>query len=223
MKGRGPRNGRARTASGPRALTVRLAGVVAAREGSHQAPRGPRRGRGRRGRGGAARRLWRRLGDRRRRRRASARAASRARRCRRRCPRRSSRCAICAGARCRCASTAGGVTVLAFLDSACTACVLIAQQMRGALDQLAAPAAGAARQRGSRGGHARARASVPAPGVAGRARRYLVGPRAALAACGGQYRVSTPAHRLADFERGAAGGADRRRRGASACSTSRNS
>ncbi len=35
----------------------------------------------------------------------------------------------------------GRVVVLAFLDSSCSACVLIAQQIRGALDELARPPA----------------------------------------------------------------------------------
>jgi cytochrome oxidase Cu insertion factor (SCO1/SenC/PrrC family) len=90
------------------------------------------------------------------------------------------------------ADSRGQVTVLAFLDSSCRACLLIGQQIRGALDQLPHPVPVLL-------------VSVdPAPdtpasvrrflhdvSLTGRA-RYLVGPPAALAAVWRHYGVRTP-------------------------------
>jgi protein SCO1/2 len=98
----------------------------------------------------------------------------------------------------------GRVAVLAFLGSGCApACVLIAQQIRGALDDLSHPVpvllvsvepAGDTR--------ARVRAFLASVGLAGRV-RYLNGPAAALAAVWRAYRVITPSAGRAAFERAA--------------------
>jgi cytochrome oxidase Cu insertion factor (SCO1/SenC/PrrC family) len=93
----------------------------------------------------------------------------------------------------------GGVTVVAFLDSSCTACVLIAQQVRGALDELEHPPplllVSVDPARDSR---ARVEAFLRRVSLAGRA-SYLVGPRAALERVWRQYRVATPG-RGGDYE-----------------------
>ena len=99
------------------------------------------------------------------------------------------------------ASYRGQVVVLAFLDSGCApACVLIAQQIRGALDQLARPvpvlivsvdpAADTP---------ARVQAFLSAVSLTGRA-RYLAAPNAALPALWRAYRITTPAAGRAAFE-----------------------
>jgi cytochrome oxidase Cu insertion factor (SCO1/SenC/PrrC family) len=95
----------------------------------------------------------------------------------------------------------GQVVVLAFLYSRCApACVLIAQQVRGALDQLARPvpvllvsvdpAADTP---------AHVRAFLAQVGLAGRA-RFLSGPRAALAAVWREYHVVRPSAGRSAFE-----------------------
>jgi|SRR5271166_1893303 len=94
----------------------------------------------------------------------------------------------------------GQVTVLSFLYSDCRACVLIAQQIRGALDELphpppvllvsVAPALDTP---------ARVQAFLARVSLSGRV-RYLIGPPAALAATWRAYGVRTPAAGQAAFE-----------------------
>jgi protein SCO1/2 len=102
------------------------------------------------------------------------------------------------------ASYRGQVVILAFLYSDCApACVLIAQQIRGALDQLARavpvlivsvdPAADTP---------ARVRAFLSSVSLTGRV-RYLAAPRAALPPLWRAYRITTPAAGRASFERAA--------------------
>jgi protein SCO1/2 len=99
------------------------------------------------------------------------------------------------------ASYRGQVVVLAFLYSDCApACVLIAQQIRGALDHLPRPvpvlivsvdpAADTP---------ARVRAFLASVALTGRV-RYLTGPAAALPAIWRAYRITTPAAGRASFE-----------------------
>jgi cytochrome oxidase Cu insertion factor (SCO1/SenC/PrrC family) len=93
-----------------------------------------------------------------------------------------------------------GVTVLAFLYSNCTACTLIAQQIRGALDELPSPPRvlivsadpGADTP-------AHVRAFLARVGLAGRA-RWLTGSPAQLARVWRAYRVPAPAAGRARFE-----------------------
>jgi protein SCO1/2 len=101
------------------------------------------------------------------------------------------------------ADSRGQVTVLAFLDSRCRACVLIAQQIRGALDELGHPVPvllvsvdPAADTPAS------VRRFLQQVSLSGRA-RYLVGPPAALAAAWRHYRVRTPATGVQAFEQAA--------------------
>ena len=97
--------------------------------------------------------------------------ASTARRCPPALPRATSRSPTRPAGASRSARYRGQVTILAFLYSTCGAtCVLIAQQIRGALDELPAPRAGADRQRRPRRRHARARQALPRAGLADRAR-----------------------------------------------------
>jgi protein SCO1/2 len=94
----------------------------------------------------------------------------------------------------------GRVTVLAFLFSGCRACVVISQQLRGALDQLASPprvllvSVDPAADTPDR-----VRAFLAATGLAGRV-SYLSGPPAELARTWRAYHVVTPAHGLRAFE-----------------------
>jgi protein SCO1/2 len=94
----------------------------------------------------------------------------------------------------------GRPTILAFLDSTCRACLLIAQQIRGALGELANPppvllvSADPANDT-----PARIDAFLRETGLTGRA-RYLVGPRHALAAVLRAYRVLTPSRGEQAFE-----------------------
>jgi len=94
----------------------------------------------------------------------------------------------------------GRVAILAFLDSTCRACVLIAQQVRGALDELAKPPPVLLVSANPAGD---SRTSVEAflrqTGLAGRA-RYLVGPPGALGVVLHAYRVRTPSEGQAEFE-----------------------
>jgi len=108
------------------------------------------------------------------------------------------------GRRASLADYRGQVLVLAFLYSDCApACVLIAQQIRGALDELhrpvpvlivsVDPAADTP---------ARVRAFLSSVSLGGRV-RYLTAPRAALGAVWRAYRITTPASGRASFERAA--------------------
>lgn len=101
----------------------------------------------------------------------------------------------------RLASYRGRVVVLSFLYAACgPACTLIAQQIRGALDQLGrgvpvlfvsvAPAAERA---------PRVAAFLAGVSLGGRV-RYLIGPRSALPAVWRAYGVRTPSGGRAAFE-----------------------
>jgi protein SCO1/2 len=97
----------------------------------------------------------------------------------------------------------GQVVVLSFLHAGCPACVLIAQQIRGALDELHHPVPvllvsvdpGADTP-------ARVSAFLAAVGLAGRA-SYLAAPPAALRASWRAYHVTTPASGVAAFEQAA--------------------
>ena len=129
-----------------------------------------------------------------------ARAASPERRCRPRCRPRSSRCATSRGRPVSLGEHRGGVAVVAFLDSSCTACVLIAQQVRGALDELEhPPPLLLVSVDPSRDSRARVEAFLRRVSLGGRA-SYLVGPRAALERVWRKYRVATPG-RGGDYER----------------------
>jgi protein SCO1 len=108
-----------------------------------------------------------------------------------------------AGRRVSLRSYRGRAVVVTFLDSRCGACTLIAQQIRGALDELARPvpvlivsvdpsADDAASVRGFLG----------AVSLLGRA-RYLTGPPAALPRVWHAYRITTPASGSGAFERAA--------------------
>jgi cytochrome oxidase Cu insertion factor (SCO1/SenC/PrrC family) len=94
----------------------------------------------------------------------------------------------------------GRVTILAFLDSTCRACVLIAQQIRGALDEVANPppvlfvSVDPAHDTPER-----VAGFLTGVGLATRA-RYLVGPPPALARVLERYRVVTPVRGQAAFE-----------------------
>jgi cytochrome oxidase Cu insertion factor (SCO1/SenC/PrrC family) len=98
----------------------------------------------------------------------------------------------------------GQMVVLAFLDSHCApACVLIAQQIRGALDELQRPVpvlfvsvAPAVDTPASAAGF------LAGVSLMGRV-RYLAAPRAALPALWRAYRIATPAAGRAAFERAA--------------------
>ncbi len=93
----------------------------------------------------------------------------------------------------------GGVTVIAFLDSSCRTCVLIAQQLRGALDELEhPPPLLLVSVDPSSDSRARVEAFLRRVSLEGRA-SYLVGPRAALERAWRDYRVATPGHG-ADYE-----------------------
>src|ERR1700694_3570837 len=98
----------------------------------------------------------------------------------------------------------GRVAVLAFLDSGCApACVLIAQQIRGALDDLSHAVPVLLVSVDPTGDtRARVRAFLSSVGLAGRV-RYLRAPAAALAAVWRAYRVITPSAGRAAFERAA--------------------
>jgi cytochrome oxidase Cu insertion factor (SCO1/SenC/PrrC family) len=108
------------------------------------------------------------------------------------------------GRRASLAAYRGQVVVLAFLYSDCApACVLIAQQIRGALDELHRPvpvlivsvdpvADTPARVRGF----------LSSVSLSGRV-RYLTTPRAGLLAVWQAYRITTPASGRASFERAA--------------------
>ncbi|HMD51968.1 MAG TPA: SCO family protein [Solirubrobacteraceae bacterium] len=101
------------------------------------------------------------------------------------------------------ADSRGQVTVLAFLDSTCRACVLIAQQIRGALDQLPhPPPVLIVSVDPALDTPARVAAFLAQTGLSGRV-SYLVGPDRALAATWRDYHVRTPASGEAAFESGA--------------------
>jgi protein SCO1/2 len=108
------------------------------------------------------------------------------------------------GARVSLSQFRGTVTVVSFLYAGCSpACVLIAQQIRGALDRLADPvpvlflSVDPARDT-----PARVAAFLADVSLTGRV-RYLTGPRAALAAVWRAYDVRTPDTGRAAFERAA--------------------
>jgi protein SCO1 len=97
----------------------------------------------------------------------------------------------------------GAVTVLAFLSSSCASCTLIAQQVRGALDELTRPATvlfvSADPTADTRASVERFLAGVS---LSGRA-RYLTGPRERLASIWRAYRLTPPARARGAFERAA--------------------
>jgi protein SCO1/2 len=94
----------------------------------------------------------------------------------------------------------GRVTILSFLSSTCRACVLIAQQIRGALDEVANPppvlfvSVDPAQDTPER-----VATFLSRVGLASRA-RYLVGPAPALARVLKRYGAVTPASGQATFE-----------------------
>jgi protein SCO1 len=95
----------------------------------------------------------------------------------------------------------GQVVVLSFLHAGCPACVLIAQQIRGALDELRRPVPVLLVSVDPRTDTpARVAAFLGAVGLAGRA-RYLDRPPGALRASWSAYRVTTPRSGRAAFER----------------------
>lgn len=98
----------------------------------------------------------------------------------------------------------GHAVVLAFLRTGCRACTLIAQQLRGALDQLSEPAPVLiVSVDPAADTPAAVQSFLAATGLAGRA-RYLTGPASALPAVWRDYHVTTPsAAGQAAFERGA--------------------
>jgi len=102
------------------------------------------------------------------------------------------------------ASLRGGVTLLAFLSSDCGApCILIAQQIRGALDQSAhPPAVLLISVDPAADTPARVRRFLGAVALTGRA-RYLSGPPAALAQVWRAYRIRAPGPAAAVVERSA--------------------
>jgi protein SCO1 len=99
------------------------------------------------------------------------------------------------------ASYRGRVTVLAFLQAGCRACTLIAQQLRGALDELgsAAPPVLIVSVEPAHDTPARVAAFLHSVSLSGRA-LWLTGPPAGLAAIWRAYRVRTPAQGQAAFE-----------------------
>jgi protein SCO1/2 len=107
------------------------------------------------------------------------------------------------GARVGLSAQRGRVTILAFLYSDCTACVLIAQQIRGALDELSTPPAVLiVSVDPAQDTPARVRSFLHQVSLAGRV-RYLVGPADALRAVWRAYHVTTPASGRAAYERAA--------------------
>jgi cytochrome oxidase Cu insertion factor (SCO1/SenC/PrrC family) len=94
----------------------------------------------------------------------------------------------------------GQVTILSFLDSTCRACVLIAQQIRGALDEVAKPPPVLfVSVEPAHDTPARVAGFLSRVGLASRA-RYLVAPALALARVLRRYGVVTPASGQATFE-----------------------
>jgi protein SCO1/2 len=106
------------------------------------------------------------------------------------------------GRRVSLSSLRGRVVVLAFLDSACApGCVLVAQQIRGALDELAkAPAVLLVSVDPAADTPARVRGFLRAVSLDGRV-RYLAGPAAALRGVWREYRIVSPHDGRAAFER----------------------
>jgi protein SCO1 len=98
----------------------------------------------------------------------------------------------------------GNVVLVAFVSSACgRTCVLIAQQVRGALDELAAPVPALLISIDPKADTpARRRAFLAAVSLSGRA-RFLSGPAARLAAVWRAYRVAPLSAGAAAFERSA--------------------
>jgi cytochrome oxidase Cu insertion factor (SCO1/SenC/PrrC family) len=96
------------------------------------------------------------------------------------------------------------VTLVAFLHTRCgRACVLIAQQVRGALDQLARPVRALVVSVDPRGDTpARVRRFLASVSLTGRV-RWLTAPAATLARVWRAYRVVTPAAGRTAFERSA--------------------
>lgn len=104
------------------------------------------------------------------------------------------------GSRVSLADYRGQPVVLAFLHSGCHACTVIAQQIRGALDELPHPPPVLLVSVAPASDTPAAVASFLAQvGLAGRV-RYLVGPARALASTLRAYRVRTPAEGAAAFE-----------------------
>jgi cytochrome oxidase Cu insertion factor (SCO1/SenC/PrrC family) len=107
------------------------------------------------------------------------------------------------GTRVGLAAQRGRVTILAFLYSDCTACVLIAQQIRGALDELSTPPAVLiVSVDTAQDTPARVRSFLHQVSLEGRV-HYLVGPADALRAVWRAYHVTTPARGRAAYERAA--------------------
>ncbi len=101
------------------------------------------------------------------------------------------------------AALRGRVTIVAFLYSDCTACTLLAQQIRGALDELSTPPAVLIVSVDPPvDTPARVRAFLTRTSLTGRV-RYLVAPRRALEAAWSAYRVRVPANGREAFERAA--------------------
>jgi len=100
------------------------------------------------------------------------------------------------------ASLRGRVVVLAFLDSTCSpGCVLVAQQVRGALDELEREPTVLFVSTDPQGDTpARVRAFLQSAALETRV-RYLVGPTRALRSVWRAYDVTTPAAGRAAFER----------------------
>lgn len=98
----------------------------------------------------------------------------------------------------------GQVVVLSFIDSTCApACVLIAQQIRGALDELDQPVPVLFVSVDPTGDTpANVRRFLAGASLTGRA-TYLTGPASALPRVWRAYRVRTPAQGRAAFERAA--------------------
>ncbi len=106
------------------------------------------------------------------------------------------------GATVRLSALRGQPVVLAFLDSTCSpGCVLVAQQIRGALDDLPRPVPVVLVSVDPRADTpARVRAFLTHVGLAGRV-HYLLAPASALAKAWRAYRVTTPSAGRAAFER----------------------
>jgi cytochrome oxidase Cu insertion factor (SCO1/SenC/PrrC family) len=90
------------------------------------------------------------------------------------------------------AQTRGRVVVVAFLDTSCRACFLIAEQIRGAIGELSAiPAVLLVSVDPALDTAARSESFLSRAGLAGKA-AYLNGPTAALSRAWSAYRVRTP-------------------------------
>jgi cytochrome oxidase Cu insertion factor (SCO1/SenC/PrrC family) len=106
------------------------------------------------------------------------------------------------GRRATLAGYRGQVVVMAFVGTGCApGCVLVAQQIRGALDDVAhAPAVLLVSVSPATDTPARVRAFLRTVSLAGRA-RYLAAPAAALASVWRAYRVTTPSAGSGAFQR----------------------